>query len=92
MYDLIYRTAINSQSGVRTPVGSVWTGILVLLALAVLTPYFFYIPQASLAAVIICAVILMVDYEIIIKLFKVKSEYTHQFTYCLLPIVWKILQ
>lgn len=58
----------------RTPAGAIWTGALVLLALGVLTPYFQYIPQASLAAVIIVAVILMVDYEIVPKLFKVKSK------------------
>jgi len=70
-----FRTAINSQSGARTPANGIWTGLTVLLAIAVLTPYFYYIPQATLAAVIICAVIPMVEYEVIPKLFKVKSEY-----------------
>ncbi|GFR74065.1 sodium-independent sulfate anion transporter [Elysia marginata] len=62
------RTAVNSQSGVRTPLGGVWTGALVILALVVLTPYFYYIPKAALAGVIIAAVIQMVDYEIVRKL------------------------
>ncbi|EFX75516.1 hypothetical protein DAPPUDRAFT_250146 [Daphnia pulex] len=34
---------------------------LVLLAITVLTPYFFFIPKSCLAAVIICAVIFMVE-------------------------------
>jgi sodium-independent sulfate anion transporter 11 len=35
--------------------------VIVLLALTFLTPYFSYIPKPTLAAVIICAVIFMVE-------------------------------
>lgn len=38
---------------------------MVLLALSFLTPYFAFIPKASLAAVIICAVIFMIEYEVV---------------------------
>lgn len=34
------RTAVNATSGVKTTAGGVITGILVVLALAFLTPYF----------------------------------------------------
>ncbi|KZS08864.1 Chloride anion exchanger [Daphnia magna] len=51
------RTVVNASSGVRTPFGGLYTGALVLLAITVLTPYFFYIPKSCLAAVIISAVI-----------------------------------
>jgi sodium-independent sulfate anion transporter 11 len=50
------RTAINSKAGVRTPLGGVITAIVVLLAIYALTAVFFYIPSASLSAVIIHAV------------------------------------
>lgn len=50
------RTAIKSKAGVRTPAAGVVTGIVVLLATYLLTAVFFYIPSASLAAVIIHAV------------------------------------
>lgn len=50
------RTAIKSKCGVRTPLAGVFTAIVVLLALYALTALFFYIPMASLAAVIIHAV------------------------------------
>ena len=50
------RTAIKSKAGVRTPLAGVITGVLVLLAIYLLTAVFFYIPNASLAAVIIHAV------------------------------------
>lgn len=55
------RTAINYQSNVQTPAGGIVTGILVILSLAFLTPFFYYIPKAALAAVIISSVIYMVD-------------------------------
>ncbi|KAL7636091.1 UNVERIFIED_CONTAM: hypothetical protein RMT77_013910 [Armadillidium vulgare] len=66
------RTAVNSNSGVRTPAGGIVTGVVVVLALAVLTPYFTYIPLASLAAVIMCAVIFMVEYHDIVPIWKVR--------------------
>lgn len=50
------RTAIKSKAGVRTPVAGVITGIVVLLAIYALPPVFYYIPNASLSAVIIHAV------------------------------------
>ncbi|XP_070580310.1 sodium-independent sulfate anion transporter-like [Ptychodera flava] len=67
------RTAVNSQSGVMTPMGGVFTGLLVIISLAVLTPLFFFIPKSALAAVIICAVIAMFDHKTIKKLWRVKK-------------------
>ncbi|XP_064635425.1 sodium-independent sulfate anion transporter-like isoform X4 [Lineus longissimus] len=67
------RTAVNSQSGVKTPLGGIFTGALVMLALAFLTPWFYYIPKATLGAVIIAAVIQMVDFGILKKMWKVRK-------------------
>ncbi|TLD23782.1 hypothetical protein PspLS_06769 [Pyricularia sp. CBS 133598] len=50
------RTAIKAKAGVRTPLAGIFTAAIVLLALYVLTSVFFYIPSASLAALIIHAV------------------------------------
>lgn len=50
------RTAIKSKAGVRTPAAGIVTGIIVLLATYLLTAVFFYIPSATLSAVIIHAV------------------------------------
>ena len=71
---LCYRTAVNSQSGVKTPAGGIWTGMLVILALALLTQWFYYIPQAALAGVIIMAVLDMVSFQLIPKLWRVESK------------------
>jgi solute carrier family 26 (sodium-independent sulfate anion transporter), member 11 len=64
------RSAVNHASGVRTPIGGIYTGTLVLLALGVLTPYFRYIPRAALSAVIISAVIFMIEYEVVKPLWR----------------------
>ncbi|KAK0392508.1 hypothetical protein NLU13_2003 [Sarocladium strictum] len=50
------RTAIQSKSGARSPLAGMMTGLMVLLALYLLTAAFFYIPTAVLAAVVIHAV------------------------------------
>ncbi|EWC48027.1 hypothetical protein DRE_02606 [Drechslerella stenobrocha 248] len=50
------RTAIKAKAGVRTPIAGVITGIIVLLAIYLLTAVFYYIPSAALSAVIIHAV------------------------------------
>ncbi|XP_039447034.1 sodium-independent sulfate anion transporter [Culex pipiens pallens] len=64
------RSAVNHASGVKTPIGGIYTGALVLLALGLLTPYFQFIPKAALSAVIISAVIFMIEYEVIRPLWK----------------------
>ncbi len=50
------RTAIKSKAGVRTPFAGVITAIVVLLAIYALPAMFWYIPNATLSAVIIHAV------------------------------------
>ncbi|KAJ5624633.1 sulfate permease [Penicillium lagena] len=50
------RTAIKSKAGVRTPFAGVITAVIVLLAIYALPAVFFYIPSATLSAVIIHAV------------------------------------
>ncbi|KAI9171601.1 Sulfate permease [Paramyrothecium foliicola] len=50
------RTAIQSKAGVRTPAAGVISGLVVLLTTYFLTDIFFFIPTATLAAVIIHAV------------------------------------
>ncbi|XP_061387889.1 sodium-independent sulfate anion transporter [Musca vetustissima] len=67
------RTSINHSSGVKTTMGGAFTGALVLLALAFLTTTFSYIPKATLSAIIISAMIFMVEYERIIEIWKSKK-------------------
>ncbi|XP_076001866.1 sodium-independent sulfate anion transporter isoform X2 [Genypterus blacodes] len=67
------RTAVNSQTGVCSPAGGIITSVIVLLSLEFLMPAFYYIPKASLAAVIICAVAPMVDYRVVAKMWRIRS-------------------
>ncbi|CAF4130722.1 unnamed protein product [Rotaria sordida] len=50
------RTAIKSKAGVRTPLAGLFTGLLIILSIYVLTGIFYWISQACLAAVIIHAI------------------------------------
>ncbi|KAI4455933.1 sulfate transporter [Holotrichia oblita] len=68
------RGAVNNSSGVRTPFGGLYTGILVILALLFFTPYFFYIPKSALAAVIIAAVIFMVEVKVVKPMWRSKKS------------------
>ena len=50
------RSAVNINAGAVTGFSSVITAVVVAFALLFLTPLFYYLPQATLAAVIIKAV------------------------------------
>ncbi|KAG8259047.1 sodium-independent sulfate anion transporter-like isoform X1 [Homalodisca vitripennis] len=67
------RTVVNNASGVKTPFGGVFTGIMVLLSVGFLTSSFYFIPKASLSGLIICAMIYMVEYEAVIMLWRTKK-------------------
>jgi len=67
------RTAVNSASGVKTPLGGIYTGGLVILCLAFLMPYCAFIPKATLSAVIITAVIFSVEYEVVLPIWRSKK-------------------
>jgi sodium-independent sulfate anion transporter 11 len=67
------RTALNYASGAQSSLGGVVTGAIVILALVVLTPQFYYIPRASLNSVVIMAVVFMVDFDILVSIWRSKS-------------------
>ncbi|KAJ3179881.1 hypothetical protein HDU87_002449 [Geranomyces variabilis] len=61
------RSAIKSQSGVRTPLASLFTAVIVVLALYVLTPLFKYIPSATLSAIIVSAISDLISRPALVK-------------------------
>lgn len=75
------RTAVNNASGVRTTAGGLVTGILIILALAVLTQTFYYIPKATLAAVIIAAMLFMTKFDSAVQIWRTKSNYLSLYLY-----------
>ncbi|XP_013886711.1 sodium-independent sulfate anion transporter isoform X2 [Austrofundulus limnaeus] len=84
------RTAVNSQTGVCTPAGGIVTSVIVLLSLAFLMPAFYYIPKASLAAVIICAVAPMVDYRVVAKIWRIHKLDLLPFLLTFLLSFWEV--
>uniref|UniRef100_A0A2H8TMS2 Sodium-independent sulfate anion transporter n=1 Tax=Melanaphis sacchari TaxID=742174 RepID=A0A2H8TMS2_9HEMI len=68
------RCAVNTASGVRTPMEGLYSGILVMVALLFCTPYFYYIPKSALAAIIIAAVIFMVEIRVVKPIYRSKKS------------------
>ncbi|KAJ3075502.1 hypothetical protein HDU99_001521, partial [Rhizoclosmatium hyalinum] len=66
------RSAIKSASGVRTPLGTFLTGILVVIALFTLTGVFYFIPSAVLSAIIIPAIGEIINFKILKGLWEVE--------------------
>ena len=57
------RTAVNAQAGARTPLAGLVTSALVVVTLLFLTEYFYFLPKAVLAAIIMTAVAGLIDVE-----------------------------
>lgn len=66
------RTAVNYQAGARTGMASLITAAGVALSVLLLTPLFFDIPKAILAAIIIVAVASLVDITAARNIYRVR--------------------
>ncbi|XP_063825319.1 sodium-independent sulfate anion transporter-like, partial [Ostrinia nubilalis] len=64
------RTAINHASGVMTPAGSLVKAGLVLLSVTLLTEAFYFIPRATLAGIIIMAMVSLIELDVVRKLWR----------------------
>lgn len=68
------RSAVNHESGAKTGLSGIVMGIIMGCALLFLTTLFESIPQCALAAIVISAVIGLVDYEEAIFLWRVDKK------------------
>ena len=68
------RSAVNEDIGAHTAVSTIITALVVLLTLLLLTPLFFYMPKAALAAIVIVSVIKLVDLKEGILLYSVQKR------------------
>lgn len=57
------RTAVNDEAGAQTNLAGVFSAAIIALALLALTPLFYYLPNAVLAAIVMVAVAGLVDVE-----------------------------
>jgi SulP family sulfate permease len=64
------RSVVNFDAGAQTPAAGVFTAIGIMLASLLLTPALYYLPQATLSATIIVAVLSLVDFEIFRKTWR----------------------
>jgi SulP family sulfate permease len=67
------RTAVNYQAGARTGMATLITAAAVALSVLFLTPLFFNLPQAILAAIIVVAVAGLVDFAAARSISRVRT-------------------
>lgn len=67
------RSAVNYEAGARTPLASIMTAGIILFTLLFFTEFFYYLPQATLAAIIIVAVSSLIDVKEVKFLFSVRK-------------------
>ncbi len=68
------RSAVNFSADAKTGFSSIITGVLVAVTLLFLTPLLYHLPQATLAAVIVVAVINLIKIKPIIHAWKVHKH------------------
>ncbi|KAF3541226.1 hypothetical protein F2Q69_00019052 [Brassica cretica] len=65
------KTAVNYNAGTKTPMSNIVMGFCMMLVLLFLAPVFSYTPLVALAAIIMSAMLGLIDYEEMYHLFKV---------------------
>lgn len=68
------KTAVNASAGARTQLSGLIVAVLTLVTLLVLTGLFENLPEATLAAVVIAAVIELVDFPALSRLYRVYTR------------------
>jgi SulP family sulfate permease len=70
------RSVVNFDAGARTQLAGILAALGIALAALYLTPVLYYLPQATLAATIIVAVLSLIDFSILKKTWKLsKSDF-----------------
>ncbi len=57
------RTAVNDDSGAKTPMSAFFAALIIGLTLVFLTPLFYYLPKTALAAIIIVSAYGLLDFS-----------------------------
>ena len=68
------RTAVNEQAGAKTGIATLTTALFVAIILMFFTDWFYYLPNAVLASIIIVAVINLIDLKFAIRLYKKRKD------------------
>ncbi|SIS49431.1 SulP family inorganic anion transporter [Salimicrobium flavidum] len=67
------RTAVNYQAGAKSGLASIITALLIMITLLFFTDWFYYLPNAVLAAIIMVAVFGLIDVKEAKHLFRIKK-------------------
>ncbi|SES21407.1 SulP family inorganic anion transporter [Salisediminibacterium halotolerans] len=65
------RSAVNYQSGAKTPLASLISAVIIILTLLFFTEWFYFLPNAVLAAIILVAVYNLIDFKEMKHLFSI---------------------
>ena len=68
------KTAVNGGAGAKTQLSGLIVAVLTVITLLFLTAIFESLPEATLSAIVIAAVIELVDYQALIRLYHVTSS------------------
>ncbi|SDN89282.1 SulP family inorganic anion transporter [Alkalicoccus daliensis] len=90
------RSAVNQGAGAVSQISMIITALGVLLTLLFLTPLFYYLPQAVLAAIILSAVSGLINFKSARQVFRIKPSdgWVWVITFCstlLVGIQWGLL-
>jgi SulP family sulfate permease len=68
------RTAVNAENGAQTSLSLIASAMVIAVTLLFLTPLFYYMPKAMFAAIIIMAVIGLIDIKEAKRLYRVRKS------------------
>ncbi len=68
------RTAVNNQAGAKTGVAALISALIVAVILSFFTDWFYYLPKAALGAIIIVAVVNLIDYKYAVRLYRARKD------------------
>ena len=70
------RSAVNDEAGSKTALAGLFSVMVIVIVLLFLTSYFYYLPKAVLAAIIMVSIIKLLDYKEAIRLWSLnKSDF-----------------
>ena len=82
------RSVVNFDAGAQTPAAGVFTAVGIALASLLLTPALYYLPQATLAATIVVAVLSLVDFGMLGRTWRYsKTDFLAGLTTLLVTLV-----
>jgi len=85
------RSVVNFDAGARTPAAGVFTAVGIALATLYLTPWLANLPQATLAATIILAVLSLVDLRALMRTWRYsRSDFAAMATTILVTLLWGV--